>query len=268
MRTASLAMYDCADVQSANDALWGGVAEQLAVAGVPDVPLRLDRTRSLSEIWSDAGLLLAQCCGYPFVSSFSGRLRYVATPRYQAPGCIGATYSSRFIVRADDPAERLADLRGRRAAINDRDSNSGMNVFREAVAGLASGNRFFSSVIETGSHFGSAEAVSRGDADIAAIDSVTYVHLERYRPEIAQRLRTVGWSETTPGLPLVTSWSTPSFIVVAMRKALDRIALDPRFDQPRRALLIDGFEVLPVRKYLGIWKSERRAERLGYPELA
>lgn len=267
-RVASLAMYDCPEVRAANDGLWQGLAEQLMLAGVADVPGQLDRTRSVGEIWSHAGLLLAQCCGYPFMSSFSGRLRYIATPRYRAPGCTGATYSSRFVVRDDDRTGDLAGMRGRRAAINDRESNSGMNVFREAVAGLAKGGAFFSSVIETGSHFASAEAVARGDADIAAIDSVSYAHLERYHSDIASRLRTIGWSRTTAGLPLVTSWSTPTAVVSALRRALDLISVDTRFEAVRRDLLIDGFEVLPVRRYLDIWQSERRARRLGYPELA
>ena len=46
----------------------------------------------------------------------------------------------------------------------------------------ASGGRFFSRVVTSGSHPASVAAVARGEADVAAIDCVTYALLDRYLP--------------------------------------------------------------------------------------
>ena len=86
--------------------------------------------------WSPASIL-SQTCGYPYATRLRGRVRLVATPVYRAEGCDGARYRSVLLVRADDRAENLADLRGRRVALNADDSQSGHNALRAAVAPLA-----------------------------------------------------------------------------------------------------------------------------------
>lgn len=267
-RTASLGMYDGPAVQAANDALWALVAERLAQRGIADVPPSLDRGRSLDDIWSDSGLLLAQCCGYPLATRYRGRLRYVATPRYAAPGCSGALYRSRIVVRADDPAERMADLRGRTAAVNEWHSNSGMNVFRATVAPLARDGQFFARVIATGSHGDSSRAVAEGEADVAAIDAVSFAHIAAHQPALARRLRTIGWSEATPGLPFVTSPDTPDGVVRSLQEVLGDVLRSDAARPAREALLLEGIECLTGGAYDRLLAIERTAIRHGYPTLA
>ena len=268
MRTASLGMYDAAAVREANDMLWELIAGRLMERGVADVPDRLDRTRPPEAIWSDPDLLLAQCCGYPLVTRYAGRLRYLTTPRYAAPGCCGASYRSRLVVRVDDPAERLADLRGRRAAINDRHSNSGTNLFRAAIAPLARGRPFFGAVRETGSHEASLRAVAEDEADVAAIDTVTFAHLARGEPARAARVRTIGWTGASHGLPFVTSMSTSAAVVDMLRDAISAVMLSAEARPACDALLLAGIECLPPDAYDGLLRMERDAARLHYPELA
>ena len=267
-RVASLGMYDGSLLRDANDALWRSIAERLAVRGIADVPAMLDRDRSLDAIWSDPDLLLAQCCGYPLVTRYRGRLRYVATPSYSAPGCVGASYRSRLIVRADEPAEHLGGLRGRRAAINERQSNSGMNLFRAAVAPLARGAPFFAEVIETGSHAGSLRAVAEGRADVAAIDAVSFVHIVCGEPSLAMRVRTLGWTDPSPGLPFVTSIATPRGIVRLLRIVLGEVARSAELQPARDTLLLEGIERLPAGAYRRVSRIEQAADRLGYSALA
>lgn len=266
--TAAFGMYDGPALHAANDALWELIAGRLAERGVADVPPGLDRRRPLDEIWSDPGLLLAQCCGYPLVTRYRGRLRYIATPRYGAPGCIGASYRSRIVVRADDPAERLGELRGRRAAVSEWRSNSGMNLFRAAVAPLAGGAPFFASVIETGSHEASLRAVAEHGADVAAVDAVSFAHLACGEPTIAASTRTIGWTGESPGLPFVTSIATPDAVVQVLRTILDEVAQSAEARPARDALLLEGMERLPDRAYDRLLRIERGAARLHYPELA
>lgn len=267
-RTASLGMYDRPEVQAANDALWSAIARRLGGSGVRQVPSRLDRAKPLPAIWDDPDLLLAQCCGYPLVTAWRERLRYVATPRYRAPGCEGSRYRSRIVVRAGDPAASVADLRGRRAAINERSSNSGMNLFRATIAPIAGGRPFFAEVRETGSHAASARSVAEGESDVAAIDTVTLAQLDRHEPDVARNLRTIGWTVATAGLPLVTSATASTRDVRALRAALRAVAADPGLDAARAALLIDGFDVVRPGGYEALLKIEAKAVRAGYPTLA
>ncbi|WBO23749.1 phosphate/phosphite/phosphonate ABC transporter substrate-binding protein [Sphingomonas abietis] len=264
---ASLAMYDAPGLQSANDALWSAIAHHLRAAGLDDVPAGLDRTRSLEEIWDDPNLLLAQACGYPLATQWRGRLRYVATPHYKAAGCEGASHRSRIVVRRDEAAVALPELRGRRAAVNAENSNTGMNLFRTMAAPLATDGRFFGSVLITGSHHASIRAVAAGEADIAAIDCVTFAHLEREDPLSTRRLRTLAWSPPSPGLPLVTSAATSDAGLRILRRAVRQAIRDDANGASVDALLIAGVDVLRQSRYDALEKLAAHSTRRGYPEL-
>jgi ABC-type phosphate/phosphonate transport system substrate-binding protein len=261
-------MYDLPELEAANDALWASIAERLVAQGVEAVPERLTRGGALEAIWTDPRLLLAQTCGYPLVASLGERVRVVATPRYSAPGCDGALYRSAIVVRASDPARDVADLRGRRAAVNDLASNSGMNLFRAKIAPLANGPSFFAAVTITGAHAASVEAVAAGEADVAAIDCITWAHLQRRRPRTTTALRVLSWTTATPGLPLIAAATIDAAVVAALRKALADVAVDPALAAVRAALLLDGFETLPGGAYQAILALERDAIAQGYPTLA
>ena len=267
-RTASLAMYDSPPLNEANDALWALIAARLAERGIADVPRRLDRDRAPEAIWDDPGLLLAQCCGYPLVTRYRTRLRYLATPRYTAPGCSGVLHRSRIVVRVADPAEGLRALAGRRAAVNERHSNTGMNLFRAAIAPLAGGAPFFAEVVETGSHVASMRAVADDRADVAAIDAVSFAHAARLDPDLARALRTIGWTDASPGLPFVTASATPEPIVRLLRGTVGAVVRSAEARPACAALLLQGVERLPPRAYDRLLRIERYSARAHYPELA
>jgi ABC-type phosphate/phosphonate transport system substrate-binding protein len=169
-----------------------------------------------------------------------------------------------LVVRADDPAESLAGLRGRRVACNARDSHSGHNALRAAVAPLAAGGRFFADHVITGAHGKSADAVAAGAADLCAIDCVSWALLERYEPERIARLRVLGRTAPAPGLPLVTGLDAP---LAAVRAAVIAVSGDPALAAAREALLLDGIEVLDEADYEAILDMERQAVAVGYPAL-
>jgi ABC-type phosphate/phosphonate transport system substrate-binding protein len=263
---ASLGMYDSSGLHAANDQLWQAIAWRLRRGGLSDVPDRLDRSRPLDAIWSDPALLLGQTCGYPLVTRFAARLRYVATPRYRAPGCEGITHRSRVVVRQDDPGIALSDYRGHRVAINDRGSNTGMNLLRALVAPIAGEESFFGHVAETGSHAASARSVAAGQADLAAIDVITFAHLQSEEPEIASALRTLAWTPSSPGLPFVTAATASDDLVRRLRKAI-RSAIADEVEAAAR-LLLDGIENIGAGRYEMIQKIEAASRRRGYSELA
>ena len=256
-------MHDHAATRWATDTLWSALATAVAEQGVAPPPI-LDRRADHASAWRQPGLVLSQTCGYPYATRLRGEVQLVATPRYRAPGCDGAWYRSVLVVRAGDPAETLADLRGSRAAVNATDSQSGHNALRAAVAPLARNGRFFAGSIVTGSHGASAMAVASGAADLCAIDCVTWAMLGRYEAERVRGLRAIGCAPPAPGLPLITSRNAP---LAAIRAAVAAVMADPRLAAAREALLIDGIELLDDHDYDTILAMERQAEALGYPRL-
>jgi ABC-type phosphate/phosphonate transport system substrate-binding protein len=195
-------------------------------------------------------------------------VQLVAVPAYAAPGCEGSRYRSAVIVRVEDPARRLEDLRGRRCAVNEIESNSGSNLLRAAIAPLAKQGRFFSSVELTGGHFASVRAVAEGRADAAAIDCVSYAHIGRSSPELAARLRILDWTPSSPGLPYVTARANETSIVAALRAALAEVQADPALAPVRDALLLTGIDFAVDENYVEVRQLERDALERGYPQVA
>jgi ABC-type phosphate/phosphonate transport system substrate-binding protein len=259
-------MYDWPEVRLATDALWAAIAAAVRTRGL-DAPEALDRTRPPEDQWRDPDLLFSQTCGYPYATALRGTVRLVATPVYVAEGCEGPAYRSAIVTRAGDPARGLADLRGRTVAYNAPNSQSGYSALRAAVAPLASGKPFFSSVLETGGHLNSMQAVAEGDADCAAIDCVCWSMAEHYRVDLASRLKVIAWSDPAPALPFVTSALRSDDEVEILRASLQDVFADRGTAATRRALLIAGAEVLEDAAYDAILTMERDTLSAGYPEL-
>jgi ABC-type phosphate/phosphonate transport system substrate-binding protein len=189
----------------------------------------------------------------------------VSTPVFDAPGCEGARYSSSIVVSASAHARGASSIeacRGLRAAYNDDDSNSGMNVFRHAVAPYQRDGRFFSSVTKTGSHLASLRLLAQGGADIAAIDCVTLAFARDAWPDLSHDIRVIGSTVTSPGLPLIASAAVDVPRVAELRDALDAaIQADPK---RARSLRLLGFSRSSRRDYDEILKIENDAFALGY----
>ncbi|SEH22586.1 PhnD/SsuA/transferrin family substrate-binding protein [Rhizobium sp. NFR12] len=268
-RLASLAMYVAPPpVAEATDALWAFLARHLTDAGMAGVPGKLDRSITHDDAWMRPDLLLSQTCGYPYVTSLRGNVRLVATPCYAYPGCDGPDMCSFVIVRRDAGISSLEDLRGRTAAINSRDSNSGANLFRAAIAPIACGPSFFGKVIETGGHAASIAAVAEGRADCAAIDCITYGHVKRFAAEDMADIVVLAQTPSGPGLPLITRASTSDDEVALLRSALEAALVDPSLADVRDVLALSGFAVLDDCRYESLLELERQAAVLGYPAVA
>jgi ABC-type phosphate/phosphonate transport system substrate-binding protein len=261
-------MYEFPYVAAAHDSLWNGLAARLRDLGILGVPAGLTRDRGHIELWRDPCLLFAQACEYPLAKGLGGEVRPLATPRYSAAGCEGNSYRSAVVVRAADPAHSLAALRGRRCAVNEPDSNSGMNLLRVSIAPLAGGQEFFSRISVSGSHRASAVMVAENEADVAALDCVTLAHLQRQQPELTAGLRVLCWTPSSPCLPFITSRHHGEEIVQALRRALQDVLEDPALTKVRAQLFLSGADFEVDETYQRVIGYERRAAELGDPELA
>ena len=266
MAIANLGMYALPALAEETAAWWAGLARAFRDEGLDEVPADLS-CGDMRAHWRDPALLFGQTCGYPLTHDFSDCLTVVATPVYKAAGCEGSGYRSVIVVRAKEPAEELAALAGRRAAINSRDSQSGYSALRHAVAPLAGGGAFFSEVLESGGHRASMLAVAEERADVAAVDCVTFALHQRHEPDLTDRLRVLAHSADAPALPYVTAVGRDAACVEGLRAGLRRACADPELAAVREALLIEGVEVLPERAYERILEMEREAEALGYPDV-
>ena len=264
---ASLPMYDLPEVRDHTDRFWAAVAEEMRGLGMAGVPEALERPADHRAAWRPRGLLLSQSCGYPAAGTLRGELRIVATPHYAAPGCAGLRYSSLVVVRASSRATVLDALRGTVCAFNARDSQSGYNAFRAAVAPLAKGRSFFAATVETGSHAASIEAVRDGRADVCAVDCVTWALLARHRPVSLSGLAVLARTEPTPGLPFVTGGGCPDATVDRIRCALASAFTRADLADTRHALLIEGISASGFDTYEPLLAMERAAAALGYPSL-
>ncbi|WP_050452077.1 phosphate/phosphite/phosphonate ABC transporter substrate-binding protein [Candidatus Burkholderia verschuerenii] len=267
---AALPMYN---VSAALARDWRGLLTDVRASLAPWLDARgdtlelVDPGADLTAFWPRDDLLLAQTCGYPLTHALVARVRLVATPVFDAPGCVGATYRSVLVVRHDLHAATLEDCRGLRAIYNSDDSNSGMNLLRHAAAPLARNGRFFSSVERSGGHLASLQALAvDGRADLAAIDCVTYAFAREHRPELTAGVREIGVSASTPGLPFITSMRVSEHDADLIARALaDALARDAA---RARRLRLTGFARTPLTDYAIIDDYERQAISLGYPLLA
>lgn len=264
---ASLDMYDLPEVRGATDAWWTALARGFRDEGLSDVPEILTRLGDESAAWTRPDLFFTQICGYPLRKRYKTALRVVGTPCYAAEGCTGPRYSSAVIVRRGSGIRSLADLEGRRLAYNSPLSQSGMSAFRALLSDAGAEPGFFDAAIMSGGHRHSVALVSRGDADTAAIDCVTWALLQKHAAEECSGVEVLAWTPDAPGLPYAVSVQTDDTTVEALRRGISRALEDPTSNAARELLLISGFSALTDHDYVQIDEMETRAAEKGLPSL-
>ena len=264
-RIASLPMYLAH--RPALEALWELLRQALAANGMGRLPADLTWPDNYHAHWLAPALLLSQTCGYPLTHGLAGQVQLVGCFAYGAPQCEGIFCRSVLVARSAHAHLALEGFRGLRVAFNAPDSQSGFNALRAMVAPLARGGRFFASALQTGGHSASVAAVRAGQADVAAIDCVTYAALQRYTPQAAQGLCVIGTTEAYPGLPLVTALATSAAEVALLQQALRAVVADPQAANTLEALGITGFETPDLGVYQRCVEMRESAEALGYSNL-
>jgi ABC-type phosphate/phosphonate transport system substrate-binding protein len=275
---ASLPMYEVSDaVKKADDIFWNHLREKLKSEGI-DAPVGLARTNGeLVDQWEQKNLLLSQTCGYPYVHTLMDKgVKIVGTPVYAVNGGLPAgQYRSVIVVKAGSPYKTLADLKGKKAGVNDWGSNSGMNLFRAAVASSftedALKQGIFSSVTVTDGHLKSVRMIAAGQIDVASIDDVSYDLIKRDYPDLAAQTRILTETPAAPGLPMITSAQTDDATVRKMRVAIQDLIAHPDDDALRSALRemeLTGFVVIDKQDYAQrVHHLEDAARDKGYPTL-
>lgn len=197
-------MYDWPEFSDRTDAFWKRIARRLRDRGI-DAPAALTREASASGVRRDPDLILGQTCGLPLIRGEAGEAIPFARPTHAIEGCGPGTYSSILLARKETGAG-LGDFRGRRAAVNEPDSQSGCNALKDAVAGHSDPDEpFFGSILITGAHRASADAVADGRADLCALDAVAWALYRKAEPARAARLDPLLWTRPMPSPPFIAS---------------------------------------------------------------
>jgi ABC-type phosphate/phosphonate transport system substrate-binding protein len=241
-----------------------------------DSTLRFDTDETTLR---DDYLFMGHTCGYPLMKSLQDLLSPICVPIFNVNADInvdgagndGRYYASTFITSINSEIQSLHDSYQGVAAFNGRDSNSGMNVFRHALAPLArekgKGKPFFTRLIESGSHRQSLIEVGQGRADVAAIDSVSLALIADAWPELAAQVKGIGYSVKTCGLPFVMPNSRlkatdPKRLTLQLNEALTMLP-----NQHRQYLRLVEFVDVELIHYQSILDLEQQAIEMSYPSL-
>ncbi len=157
-------------------------------------PVELVQRRTYQEITAsilDGSVDAAWICGYPYLQH-RDRLALLGVPVWQGQ----PLYQSYLIVRDDDPAEALGDLRAGIHAFSDPDSNSGYLVTASDLARIGeSPESFFARSIFTYGHHNVVRAVAGGLTRSGSVDGYVWEALASVEPSLTARTRILTKSE-------------------------------------------------------------------------
>lgn len=241
---AILPMYDWPETQDANDRLWDRLRSSLQDSGF-DAPDGLTRNKDPLSVWTDNSLLLGQTCGLPYVQRLQDQVSLVGTPAYDID-CGAGSYFSVLIVAESSPIRRLADLVGARFGYNGPLSQSGFAAFYSHLKAKYIDSGILGARLQTGSHRASIGAVAHGDADIAAIDAVSWELAKRHEPA-AGKVRVLARTDPTPGLPFITRKRTDSEVDKIHLAVVDAMA--SLEEETRETLMLLGFAATTEEDY-------------------
>ena len=198
MKISSLEMYNRAETQKAHQELYQNIVKELKIRGI-EAPAVLSKNRETIEFWGSNELFLSQTCGLPYRLFLHNKVTLVGTPDYGLKGFKPGHYASVIIVRKEDKIKSLTDFSSSIFAYNDILSQSGwaapQKYFKELKINI-------DKIKLSGSHRASAKLVSEGQADIAAIDAISFKLIKEY-DNFSSNLSIIAQTKSTPGLPII-----------------------------------------------------------------
>lgn len=252
-------MYDWPEVSAAMDEFWTVLRACLMRRDV-DAPEALTRQDDLAAMWSSPDLLIGQTCALPFAMNLHDHVRLIGSPSYDI-GCAPGCYYSLLIV----PKGRAVDI-GRfegRAVINEFSSQSGFATLMLSL--MAAGTDMAGMEVRaSGAHRHSIKAVANGEADLAAIDVVSFSLARRYIAEVSG-VEVIGCTRPTPGMALISALPEASMakLAAAFEEAVQMVA-----PSVRRELLLTGFLRRKAEDYAGVAADWRSIEKRLPPDIA
>ena len=137
-------------------------------------------------------------------------------------------YYAYIIVPADSSAQSFEDLRGKKFAFTDPNSNTGALVPTYMLGLMGeTPESFFASFIYTNSHDNSIKSVADKIVDGASVDSLIYDYLAVAQPELIQKTRILEKSPPYGIPPIVVHPDTDPELKAQLSQILLAMHLDP-----------------------------------------
>lgn len=184
-------------------------------------------------------------CGGPYViGKKSFEMELVAVPQIEN----STNYYSAIIVHKNSTINRFAELKGKRFAFADPDSNTGFIAPSFALWLInETPKSFFKDYIFTGSHDNSIEAVATDLVDGAAVDNLIWNYLDKRSNKFTQKTRIITELGPYCSPPLVTHPdASPEF-----KKKLKSIMLGMHNDAKGREIL----NALDIERFVDVGDS-------------
>jgi phosphonate transport system substrate-binding protein len=214
---------------------------------------------TLSQSWldplSDPDMIndridIAWMCGLPFAryARSTAHLQVLAAPVMQADRYHNhPSYFSDVIVRADSHVTSFAQLCHTTFCYNDPGSNSGYYLVGHRLMQAGYSIRFFSQMLQSGSHQHSVQWVLEGKADCAAIDSTVLEQAQRSIPDLSQQLRIIDSIGPYPIPPIVVSQRLGTAWIDRLQSAL--LQPDEELQEQMQQAGIRRFAVVESAEY-------------------
>ena len=197
----------------------------------------------------DAGFAVGQVCGITFANAPAGQLRYLATMVADDPAVPAGHYNSLLVTARDGGLATPADFDPMRhkAVINEPGSFSGNLTFAAHMA--AQHNTGLGAALESGGHLNSVGMVARGEADLAAIDRISFALARSTVPDDVAGVRVIGETTPYPGVPFVADAGLPDAVIAALRDAILAFRDDPAWPEMKGILDLSDITVLKQDLY-------------------
>lgn len=214
--------------------------------------------REIIDMLHDEKLDFAWLSGYPYVRN-KEEMRLVAVPLYKGE----PRYQAYLIVASsDNQTQSLADLRGKRFAFSDPDSNSGYLYIVHLLSKQGEDpSSFFGRTFFTWSHLKVVQAVASGLAQGGAVDGYVWETLALSHPELTAQTRVMSKSPQFGSAPFVASRAASKIQIDKLQRVLIQMALDNEGRRLLQTLNLDGFGYGNERLYDAIEKMSRSVEK-------
>ncbi len=201
--------------------------------------IQRDTYAEVNDLLEARQLDAAFVCAGPYVTGYDKfGMELVAAPVVNGQ----PVYYAYIIVPVDSTAQSLDDLRGKKFAFTDPDSNTG-KIVPTYMLGLMNETpeSFFGSFIFTHSHDNSISSVADKLVDGASVDSLIYDYLAATQPELTQRTRIIEKSPAYGIPPFVVHPSTDPKLKQQLAEILLAMHEDPEGLQILKNLNIERF---------------------------
>ena len=196
-----------------------------------------------------AGFAAGHVCGITFATAPEGRYLYLATMVADSPDLPAGYYDSLLVTTAkgglSSPAA-FAPAR-HRAVINEPGSFSGsltFSAYRQAAHGTSLGD-----VMRSGAHLNSIAMVAAGEADLAAIDRISFSLARHVVPQDVDGVSVIERTASHPGIAFVADAGLPDLVGRKLRATIMEFRDDPAWPKLQSLLGISDITVLDPARY-------------------